>query len=123
MNSLLSAFFIRGKANSIFQRDWFKNLLREMNDLRYILKMRKILLCMIRLYRYLLSPLYPMSCRFTPTCSEYAMEAIQKYGSVTGLYLTARRLLRCHPFHPGGHDPVPPVRKSEDRSGFSIGVK
>jgi len=106
MNSFSPSFFIRGKANSTFQRDWFKNLLREMSDLRYILKMRKILLCMIRLYRYLLSPLYPMSCRFTPTCSEYAMEAIQKYGSVTGLYLTARRLLRCHPFHPGGHDPV-----------------
>lgn len=76
--------------------------------------MRKILLSMIQLYRYLLSPLHPMSCRFTPTCSEYAMEAIQKHGSVTGLYLTARRLLRCHPFHPGGHDPVPPVRMSED---------
>jgi putative membrane protein insertion efficiency factor len=113
-----------------------------MNDLRDILKMRKILLWIIRLYRSLLSPIFPMSCRFTPTCSEYAMEAIQKYGSVTGLYLTARRLLRCHPFHPGGHDPVHPVRKSKDsleplpndssekffsspnpKSGFSNGVK
>jgi len=77
-----------------------------MHDYKDVLKMGKILLWMIRLYRYLLSPLYPESCRFTPTCSEYAMEAIQKYGSMTGLYLTARRLLRCHPFHSGGHDPV-----------------
>jgi hypothetical protein len=77
-----------------------------MHDYKDVLKMGKILLWMIRLYRYLLSPLYPVSCRFTPTCSEYAIEAIQKYGSMTGLYLTARRLLRCHPFHPGGHDPV-----------------
>jgi len=104
-----------------------------MHDYKDVLKMGKILLWMIRLYRYLLSPLYPVSCRFTPTCSEYAMEAIQKYGSMTGLYLTARRLLRCHPFHPGGHDPVHPVRKNDlfhksfsspnPGSGFSNEVK
>lgn len=110
MNSLLSALFIRGKSRFNFP----EGLVLKSSDiylLKDILKMGKILLWMIRLYRYLLSPLFPMSCRFTPTCSEYAMEAIQKYGSVTGLYLTARRLLRCHPFHPGGHDPV---RKYED---------
>jgi uncharacterized protein len=65
-----------------------------------------VLIFFIRAYRLLISPLLPPSCRFTPTCSEYAMQAIQKYGAVRGVYLGARRLLRCHPFHPGGYDPV-----------------
>ena len=64
------------------------------------------LIFLIRAYRLLLSPLLPPSCRFTPTCSEYAMEAIQKYGALRGVYLGVRRLLRCHPFHTGGYDPV-----------------
>jgi putative membrane protein insertion efficiency factor len=81
--------------------------------------MKKILISAIRLYRIIISPLLPMSCRFSPTCSEYSMEAIKKYGALTGLYLTVKRLLRCHPFHPGGYDPV---RKSE-RSESSNGVK
>jgi len=53
------------------------------------------------------SPLLPSACRFVPTCSEFAREAVLKYGLARGLGLTARRLLRCHPFHPGGFDPVP----------------
>jgi putative membrane protein insertion efficiency factor len=68
--------------------------------------MKKILISLIWLYRYIVSPILPMSCRFTPTCSEYSIEALTKYGVVRGLYLTVRRLLRCHPFHPGGYDPV-----------------
>ncbi|MBM4135629.1 MAG: membrane protein insertion efficiency factor YidD [Nitrospira sp.] len=68
--------------------------------------MKTILIFLIKLYRYFLSPLFPMSCRFTPTCSEYSIEAIRKYGIMTGFYLTLRRILRCHPFHPGGYDPV-----------------
>jgi len=68
--------------------------------------MKRILIFLIQLYRYFLSPLMPMSCRFTPTCSEYSLEALQKYGIVRGVYLTGKRLLRCHPFHPGGYDPV-----------------
>jgi putative membrane protein insertion efficiency factor len=68
--------------------------------------MKKILIAIIKLYKYFLSPLFPSSCRFTPSCSLYAVDAIRKYGSMKGSYLSLRRLLRCHPFHPGGHDPV-----------------
>ncbi|PYT08174.1 MAG: membrane protein insertion efficiency factor YidD [Acidobacteria bacterium] len=68
--------------------------------------MKGVLIFFIRAYKLLISPLLPPSCRYTPTCSEYTMQAIQKYGAVRGVYLGARRLLRCHPFHPGGYDPV-----------------
>jgi putative membrane protein insertion efficiency factor len=53
----------------------------------------------------------PARCRFYPSCSAYALEAVQTHGAVRGLYLAARRLLRCHPFHPGGYDPVPPAHR------------
>ncbi|WP_369823985.1 membrane protein insertion efficiency factor YidD [Anaerovibrio sp. JC8] len=65
------------------------------------------MLYMIGFYRSYISPLKPPSCRFVPTCSEYAMIAIEKYGPVKGGYLAIRRILRCHPFHKGGYDPVP----------------
>lgn len=65
------------------------------------------LLILIRLYQYFLSPVLPPSCRFYPTCSHYAYEAISRHGVLSGLALTIRRVLRCHPFHPGGIDPVP----------------
>ena len=65
------------------------------------------LLFPIRIYRRYISPLTPPSCRFTPTCSQYAMEAIQKHGPVKGLYLAIRRILRCHPWGGSGYDPVP----------------
>ena len=68
--------------------------------------MKVVLILIIRAYRLLISPLLPPSCRFTPTCSEYAMQAIEKYGALRGFYLAIRRLLRCHPFHSGGYDPV-----------------
>ncbi|HLF82819.1 MAG TPA: membrane protein insertion efficiency factor YidD [Blastocatellia bacterium] len=68
--------------------------------------MKVVLILFIRAYRLLISPLLPPSCRFTPTCSEYAMQAIEKHGALRGVYLAARRLLRCHPFHSGGYDPV-----------------
>ncbi|HZM89472.1 MAG TPA: membrane protein insertion efficiency factor YidD [Blastocatellia bacterium] len=68
--------------------------------------MKVVLIFLIRGYRLFISPLLPPSCRFTPTCSEYAMQAIEKYGALRGAYLAARRLLRCHPFHSGGYDPV-----------------
>lgn len=68
--------------------------------------MRRILISFLRIYKRFLSPLFPPSCRFTPTCSEYAIDAINKHGSLKGFYLSFRRILRCHPFHPGGYDPV-----------------
>ncbi len=58
-------------------------------------------------YKKFVSPLLPPACRFTPTCSEYAREAVLRHGLTRGLALAGRRLLRCHPFHAGGHDPVP----------------
>jgi putative membrane protein insertion efficiency factor len=68
---------------------------------------RYLLAGLVRGYQILLSPLLPPSCRFTPSCSQYAREAIMRHGAVRGTWLAARRLVRCHPFHPGGFDPVP----------------
>lgn len=79
--------------------------LRPMKGLRTV--PRRALMGLIRLYRVGLSPLHPACCRFTPTCSQYALEAVEKYGALKGGYLALRRILRCHPFHPGGYDPVP----------------
>lgn len=73
--------------------------------------MKKFLVfCMcgcIRIYQKLISPLFPPSCRFYPTCSAYAYEAIKKHGPVKGFFLSVKRIVRCHPFHKGGFDPVP----------------
>ena len=66
-----------------------------------------LLVLPIRFYKRWISPLLPPACRFHPTCSVYAMEALQKHGALRGLRLTLWRLLRCQPFHPGGFDPVP----------------
>ncbi|GLI35604.1 membrane protein insertion efficiency factor YidD [Desulforhabdus amnigena] len=67
---------------------------------------RSICLGLIRFYQLFISPLKGPSCRFTPTCSQYAHEAIQVYGLAKGLWLGLKRLAKCHPFHPGGYDPV-----------------
>jgi len=67
---------------------------------------KKLVILGIRSYKYIISPLLPLCCRFSPTCSEYSVAAIGKYGLVKGGYLSLRRLLKCHPFHPGGYDPV-----------------
>ena len=69
--------------------------------------MKYVLVILITLYQKLLSPWLPPSCRYTPTCSQYAREALLKHGLSRGLLLAARRLSRCHPFHAGGYDPVP----------------
>ena len=69
--------------------------------------MKALLLRLIRFYRVAISPLFPACCNFTPTCSQYALEAIEKYGALKGGYLAFRRFLRCNPFHKGGYDPVP----------------
>ena len=69
--------------------------------------MKSLLLAMIRFYQIAISPMLGQRCRFFPSCSEYAVEAIQKYGAGRGLRLTLARLSRCHPWNPGGFDPVP----------------
>jgi putative membrane protein insertion efficiency factor len=68
---------------------------------------KTILLSIIQFYRAAISPITPPACRFTPTCSRYALEAIERHGAVKGGWLTLRRLLRCHPFGGKGYDPVP----------------
>lgn len=79
--------------------------------------MKKLLLLLIRAYQIVLSPLLPPACRFHPTCSHYAMEAISQHGPLKGAVLTSRRLLRCHPFCKGGFDPVPPAAASKLPAG------
>jgi len=69
--------------------------------------LKKLAVTLIKLYQKIISPLLGANCRFYPTCSQYALEAINKYGFVKGSWLAVRRILRCHPFHPGGYDPVP----------------
>lgn len=68
--------------------------------------LKRLVLLLIELYKRTLSPYLPGGCRFHPSCSEYSREAVEKYGVLKGLYLTVRRILRCHPFNPGGYDPV-----------------
>lgn len=69
--------------------------------------MRKLLIFVIKVYKRVLSPLLPPACRFLPTCSDYAVEAVEKHGALKGTYLALRRVLRCHPLCEGGFDPVP----------------
>ncbi|MGD6833495.1 membrane protein insertion efficiency factor YidD [Sutcliffiella halmapala] len=69
--------------------------------------MKHIFLLLIRFYQKVISPLTPPSCRFYPTCSHYGMEAISRFGAIKGGWLTIKRILKCHPFHPGGIDHVP----------------
>jgi uncharacterized protein len=78
------------------------------------------LMCVIRGYRYALSPFFGAQCRFYPSCSAYALEAIECHGAMRGTWLAARRIARCHPWHPGGIDPVPtdttPAAQPAERS-------
>jgi putative membrane protein insertion efficiency factor len=76
--------------------------------------MKAILMALIRGYRLLVSPLFPPTCRFTPTCSQYALTAVERYGPLKGTWLAMRRIIRCHPFNPGGYDPVPPLAEETD---------
>ena len=69
----------------------------------------------LKLYRTFVSPMYGQVCRFYPSCSAYALEAVERHGAVRGCWLAARRLVRCHPWNPGGPDPVPPTHPGADR--------
>lgn len=72
---------------------------------------RVLAIALVQIYRYGLSPILPASCRFLPTCSSYALEALRRYGILTGGYLSLHRMLRCHPWGGCGHDPVPDLPK------------
>ena len=72
-----------------------------------ILLINKVLIGLIEVYQKCISPLKPATCRFYPTCSNYGIEALKKHGPIKGSYLTVKRILKCHPFHKGGYDPVP----------------
>ena len=69
--------------------------------------MTTLLVTLVKLYQWTLSPFFGQQCRFTPTCSHYAIEALITHGAARGLLLTVKRVSRCHPWHAGGHDPVP----------------
>ena len=69
--------------------------------------MKHLFICLIKVWQRTFSQVLPPSCRFTPSCSQYGVEALQKYGALKGGWLTLKRLGRCQPFHPGGYDPVP----------------
>jgi uncharacterized protein len=70
-------------------------------------------LVLIKIYQYIISPIFPATCRFQPTCSSYTLEAIQKRGPFVGLVLGIRRISKCHPYHEGGYDPVPLKKKKK----------
>ncbi|MCT7960803.1 membrane protein insertion efficiency factor YidD [Laspinema sp. D1] len=78
--------------------------------------MKWLMIRLIRGYRLLISPLFPPTCRFHPTCSQYAIEAIDRFGPRRGGWMAFRRVLRCHPLHPGGYDPVPEVPEKNTES-------
>ena len=83
---------------------------------------RKLFILPIRIYQWCISPFLPQSCRFYPTCSAYAAEAIARHGLFKGGFYALRRILRCHPFNAGGYDPVPPLRHAHGHDSGIAGV-
>ncbi len=82
----------------------------------------RVLMVLVTGYRRFVSPLLPPTCRFTPTCSAYSLEALRTHGALRGSWLTVRRISRCHPFHPGGYDPVPPPKGAAPESTAAEGT-
>jgi putative membrane protein insertion efficiency factor len=86
-------------------------------------RLARVVIAPIRFYQRFISPGLPASCRYYPTCSSYAVEALQVHGGLRGSWLAVRRLSRCHPWHQGGMDPVPPARERSAHSRSSVSVK
>jgi len=84
-----------------------------MNSLRRFPQL--VLIQLLRLYKFAISPMFPPACRYVPTCSEYAMEAVERYGALRGCWMSLMRLLRCHPFVRGGYDPVTVLPTTNDQ--------
>lgn len=87
-------------------------MLKKQSIVKELVQLAKLLIKIIRFYQKFISPLKPPTCRFYPTCSEYGLTAIKRFGALKGGWLTIKRILKCHPFHPGGIDKVP--EKNED---------
>ncbi|HNM96874.1 MAG TPA: membrane protein insertion efficiency factor YidD [Marmoricola sp.] len=81
-----------------------------------------LLIGVLKFYRFFISPLYGPVCRYYPSCSAYALEAVTVHGSIKGSWLALRRLVSCHPWSPGGFDPVPPARSSSEHTSRSVSV-
>lgn len=79
-------------------------------------EMKYLFIALIQFYRKVISPIKPPTCRFYPTCSEYGLVAFKRFGAIKGLYLTVKRIVKCHPFHPGGVDLVPEKKENHIRS-------
>lgn len=77
--------------------------------------MKKVLINSVHFYQKYISPMSPPSCRFYPTCSNYALEAVAEHGAMKGSFMTTKRILKCHPFHDGGFDPVPVNKKKRNK--------
>jgi putative membrane protein insertion efficiency factor len=75
--------------------------------------MKQLLILLVQFYRIIISPLFPPRCRFQPTCSQYALTAIDRFGAIKGTILATKRILSCHPWHIGGYDPVPEISDPE----------
>ena len=86
-------------------RGHFQDTLRQKYIFRLLMK--TVLIWLIRVYRNYISPLFPPSCRYQPTCSQYAIQAIERFGICQGSWLALKRIVRCNPFYPGGYDPIP----------------
>ena len=83
--------------------------------------MKHLLIWLLKAYRFAISPLYGQVCRYHPTCSAYALEAVTRHGSARGSWMAARRVGRCHPWAAGGYDPVPPPTSADDRTSVAAG--
>ncbi|SDL70717.1 membrane protein insertion efficiency factor YidD [Sediminibacillus halophilus] len=75
--------------------------------------MKRLFILFIKMYQKMISPIKPPTCRFYPTCSQYGVESFERFGVIKGGFLTIKRLLKCHPFHPGGFDPVPEKKRKK----------